>query len=56
VDVYTYLSSRRLLIPSTPAEKMRTCMDCMGIACQFAGQLTRRGLFLFFSGGIHLAA
>jgi len=55
VDVYTYLSSRRLLTPPTHAEKMFTCMDRMAFAWQIAAQLARMGFFLFFVGVIHLA-
>jgi len=53
VDVYTYLSSRRLLIPPPLSKKC----DLLQLAWQLLGSLrrsfTRMGFFLFFDGGIH---
>jgi len=53
VDVYTYLSSRRLLIPPTHAEKMFTCVDRMRFAFRLLGSFARMGLFLFFLSVIY---
>jgi len=55
VDVYTYLSSSRLLTAPAPVEKMRACMDLMRFAWRLLESCSRMGLFLFFLSVIHLA-
>jgi len=55
VDVYTYLSSRRLLTAPTPVEKKLACVDRMAVCLSVCGAASRVGFFLFFAGGIHLA-
>jgi len=53
VDVYTYLSSRRLLTPPTHAEKMLACVDRMQLACRLLARFARMGFFLFFLSVIY---